>query len=200
MMNGIYGPSFGMPLARWDRDSQSWRTSVDTSLWDLPMSSLTLPTWGCLRDGVLYELPTPEPATVEHDYLSLPTPVADNSRGLPNGGNFQSLPNAALGLPTPKASDGERGRDLPRIRQDESGRELATAVGLLPTPVVNDMGSGKTMEWWEEWTEKIGGHGKSLEQEALRIGDNIHRQLKDGNQSLDALPQSLLFGEMSGTD
>ena len=46
---------------------------------------------------------------------------------------------------------------------------------LLPTPVVNDMGAGKTTEAWDEWTARMrdahsngNGHGKSLEQEALR--------------------------------
>jgi hypothetical protein len=39
-------------------------------------------------------------------------------------------------LPTPKASDGERGRDKARGRPDTKGRELATAVRdqMLPTP------------------------------------------------------------------
>jgi hypothetical protein len=201
------------------------------------MFSLTLPTWGCLRGGELYELPTPEPATVEHGYSSLPTPMADNSRGLPNGGNFQSLPNAVLGLPTPKASDGERGRDLPRIRQDESGRELATAVGLLPTPLamngqernqtiypregpqnlenalallptpaVNDMGAGKDPQAWDEWAARQKAadgrpapHGKSLEQEALRVGATTHQPLTAGSASWADLLQPLPFAEPIGT-
>lgn len=40
---------------------------------------------------------------------------------------------------------------------------------LLPTPVVNDMGDGKTPEWWAAWTARQkaltgngNGHGKSL--------------------------------------
>jgi hypothetical protein len=39
-------------------------------------------------------------------------------------------------LPTPKYSDGERGRDKARARPDTKGRELATAVRdqMLPTP------------------------------------------------------------------
>lgn len=39
-------------------------------------------------------------------------------------------------LPTPKASDGERGRDKARTRPDTKGRELATVVRdqMLPTP------------------------------------------------------------------
>jgi hypothetical protein len=234
-MSDTYGPMYETPLARWDRPTSSWRTCAATSLWDLPMSSLTLPTWGCLRGGELYALPTPEPATVEHAYLSLPTPLADNSRGLPNGGNFQSLPNAVLGLPTPKASDGERGRDLPRIRQDESGRELATAVGLLPTPramngrnqtiypregpqnlenalallptpAVNDMGAGKDPQAWDEWAARQKAadgrpapHGKSLEQEALRVGATTHQPLTAGSASWADLLQPLPFAEPIGT-
>jgi hypothetical protein len=43
-------------------------------------------------------------------------------------------------LPTPKASDGERGRDKARARPDAKSRELATTVRdrMLPTPTVND--------------------------------------------------------------
>ena len=75
----------------------------------------------------------------------MPTPVADHSRGLPQpGSDFQSLPNVAL--------------------------------SLLPTPAVNDMGAGKDPQAWDEWTERMkeahgngNGHGKSLEQEALRM-------------------------------
>jgi hypothetical protein len=39
-------------------------------------------------------------------------------------------------LPTPKAGDGERGRDKARARPDTKGRELATVVRdqMLPTP------------------------------------------------------------------
>lgn len=39
-------------------------------------------------------------------------------------------------LPTPKAGDGERGRDKARVRPDTKGRELATVVRdqMIPTP------------------------------------------------------------------
>ena len=41
-------------------------------------------------------------------------------------------------LPTPKASDGERGRDQARTRPDAKGRELATVLrDSLPTPRAN---------------------------------------------------------------
>jgi DNA (cytosine-5)-methyltransferase 1 len=48
-------------------------------------------------------------------------------------------------------------------------------IALLPTPVVNDMGAGKTVDQWDAWTaamqQKHGngnGHGKSLAIEARR--------------------------------
>jgi len=46
----------------------------------------------------------------------------------------------------------------------------------LPTPAVNDMGRGKTVEQWDEWTDKMkskhgngNGHGPSLDIEVLRL-------------------------------
>jgi DNA (cytosine-5)-methyltransferase 1 len=49
-------------------------------------------------------------------------------------------------------------------------------VSLLPTPAVNDMGEGKTVEHWDEWTATMqakhgngNGHGKSLAIEAQRL-------------------------------
>ena len=44
----------------------------------------------------------------------------------------------------------------------------------LPTPVVNDMGAGKTVEEWDTWTDEIkakhgNGHGPSLSIEAARL-------------------------------
>jgi DNA (cytosine-5)-methyltransferase 1 len=47
---------------------------------------------------------------------------------------------------------------------------------LLPTPAVNDMGEGKTVEHWDAWTDRMktehgngNGHGKSLAIEAQRL-------------------------------
>jgi DNA (cytosine-5)-methyltransferase 1 len=47
---------------------------------------------------------------------------------------------------------------------------------MLPTPVVNDMGAGKTPDEWDAWTARMrsahgngNGHGPSLSIEALRL-------------------------------
>lgn len=133
------------PFAKWDHDSQCWKTSEATSLWALTLSSLTLPAWGGLHDGELCEHPTPELATSALDCSSLPTPVADHSRGLPSSTtDYASLANVA--------------------------------VTFLPTPAVNDMGEGKTLEWWDDWAPRQmssdgrpAPHGRSLAIEAQRM-------------------------------
>ncbi len=244
-MSVTYGRSSGMPFAQYDPDSHYWKTCADTSLWDLMLSSLTLPSWGYLLDGVLYELPTPELLTIERGSLSwLATPTAwlghrpahsigDPDRWKdPNRSNELSDQIAAM-LPTPTVQASKH------ITMDDRGpgtlddHNLWSVIGrLLPTPAVNDMGAGKDPEIWEAWTEKMkmvhgnsNGHGKSLEQEALKmlptpvasdcqdrqssenwkghdlvstvkqIGENTKRRSADGNPSSKDHPPLLPFEE-----
>ena len=77
-------------------------------------------------------------------------------------------------LPTPRATDGTKGG--PGQRGSSGDLMLPSAVALLPTPAVNDMGEGKTVERWDEWTADMqakhgngNGHGKSLAIEAQRL-------------------------------
>lgn len=206
-MNDTCGPTSGTPLARYDPQQRCWKTSEDTSLWALTLSSLTLPTWGGLHAGVLYELPTPERPTIEPGSSSLPTPVADNSRGLPNGGDYQSLPNTVLTLPTPTAQAAKHMTMDDRGLGTHDDHKLWSVAGrLLPTPAVNDMGAGKDPQAWDEWTERMreahgngNGHGKSLEQEALRVGATTRQQSSAGSTSSDDLHQPPLFAAMIGT-
>lgn len=144
------------PFATWDRDSQSWKTSEATSLWALTLSSLTLPQWGGLHDGELCEHPTPELHTSAPDFSSLPTPTRADYRSVnPNPG----VRNQGSGIMP--ASE----HSLP-----------AKIAALLPTPAVNDMGEGKTLEWWDDWAPRQKAadgrpapHGRSLAIEAQRM-------------------------------
>jgi len=128
-MSDIYGHMYGMPFARYDPTSSSWRTSPDTSLLDLPMSSPVLPKSGSMRNGQLSERPTLEPAIDANDCSSLPTlptpAVNDMGAGKTpetwqqwtatmrtkhgNGnGHGKSLEQEAISLlPTPRAQNGE---------------------------------------------------------------------------------------------
>ena len=78
--------------------------------------------------------------------------------------------SALLGTPTTAIS----GRSAEfRRGAAPNPQELAA---LLPTPVVNDMGAGKTIEEWDTWTDEMkakhgnsNGHGPSLSIEVQRL-------------------------------
>lgn len=92
-----------------------------------------------------------------------------------DGRGGRSLDVEARLLPTPRATDGTKGG--PNQRGSKGDPMLPSAVHrLLPTPVVNDMGEGKTPQKWDEmrarWKAKHGngnGHGNSLAIEAQRL-------------------------------
>lgn len=160
-MSDTSGPMWPQPLARWDRDSSSWRTSPDTSLWDLPMSLGTLPRWGMTHGGELFELPMPALPTVAPASSSLPTPTArDWKEQSPTfyyrDGVLQEdlLPRAiwaltqeALALlPTPRAQNGEERNAHPWIRPLDQPQNLENAVARIgaATPPPSDAGSASS--------------------------------------------------------
>jgi len=194
MMSDTCGPTFYAPLGKWDRDSQSWKTSEATSLWALTLSSLTLPAWGGLQDGELFEHPTPEHLTNAPASSSLPTPTGDDANNVTRAsGTFTSLTRTVNGfLPTPTTQDAANTAGPSQMRRNTL--PLNAAVALLPTPAVNDMGEGKTLEWWDEWAPRQmssdgrpAPHGRSLAIEALRasIGASTTPPSPDGSKSSD---------------
>jgi hypothetical protein len=204
------------PLAQYDQGEQCWKTSEATSLWALPMSSLTLPAWGYLHDGALYELPMPEHPTIEHGYSSLPTPMSRDYKDasfpprLWGPKAYESeLPTAlALAfLPTPTAQAAKHlTMDDRGVGTHDDHNLWSVASRLLPTPAVNDMGAGKDPQAWDEWAARQKAadgrpapHGKSLEQEALRVGATTHQPSTAGSTSLDAAHQAPLFNEQGAT-
>ena len=97
-MSGPFSPTSPTPLAFYDPESWSWRTSQGCLLSAAPESLERLPAWGTTSDGALYEHRTPERLTAARDGSASPG---------------------------------------------------------LPTPVVNDMGAGKTVEAWDNWTDEM---------------------------------------------
>ena len=75
-----FGAKWQELLVRYDRDSCSWRTH--RSLWDedFPACSLTLPTWGLMRNGVLWERRTWAHHTTGKDVGLWPTPRKQMTR------------------------------------------------------------------------------------------------------------------------
>ena len=65
---------------KFDRASSSWKTH--RCLWeeDLPWSSVTLPKWGMMRDGVLWERATPGLPMNAIAFICLPTPTASMAK------------------------------------------------------------------------------------------------------------------------
>jgi len=151
MMNDTYGPMYAQPLMRFDQDTQSWRTSLDTSLWDLPMSSPTLPASGLMRNGVLFARPMLERPINATGSSSLPTPTARDHKD------------------TTVRMEPYRPNDTDTINR--------AVASLMPTPTVIDMGNNKTPEEWAAWKDQQrakhnngNGHGESLTQAAIAWG------------------------------
>lgn len=190
------------PFAKWDHDSQSWKTSEATSLWALTLSSLTLPAWGGLHDGELCEHPTPERLTSGPDFSSLPTPRTSDSNGAGgHGSGGPDLRTTISMLPTPRATDGPKGGPG-QVNGRGVPDSLPAISALLPTPAVNDMGRGKTPEDWDAWTAKMqaahgngNGHGKSLEIEAQRL---LPTPATANSKSTRAMTASTENGRRSG--
>jgi hypothetical protein len=164
---------YDMPFAQYDPDTQSWKTSEVTSLWALPMSSLTLPAWGGMQGGELFEHPTPERPTVAPGCSSLPTPKASNNE------NQQNLTRY--------------GPNLGMVVMPDQYQWHPRDPSLLPTPTsqaakhaLDDRGPG-TLDDANLWSI-IG-----------RIGVSTPPQSSDGNHSPD-LHQRPLFNAMTATD
>lgn len=147
------------------------------SLLPTPQAVQTGPNARQFSDRAL--LPTPRAsrgASNTETVAMLPEPsAADGSGGKYNSdGHQDSLPGIVRMLPTPRATDGTKGG--PNQRGSSGDLMLPSAVALLPTPAVNDMGAAYTPDEWDAWTAKMqakhgngNGHGKSLSIEAQRL-------------------------------
>ena len=77
--------------------------------------------------------------------------------------------------------------ELPTPVRLTAARAGSASPGL-PTPVVNDMGAGKTVEAWDTWTDEMkakhgngNGHGPSLSIEVARL-EFMPTASPDGNE------------------
>ena len=108
------GPKWRALSVKFDRASSSWKTAHCLLSEDLPWSSVTLPKWGMMRAGELWE----------RTMLALRT----------NG--------TGAGLwPTPKAA--AAGPDYAKLKRSNTGISLQTAVKMWPTPCANEDAAGR---------------------------------------------------------
>lgn len=125
-----YGLRWRGLSARWNHDMYSWKTPP--SLWDEGWrSSLqTLPRWGSMRDGVLWERVTLARLTNATESGYLPTPVKYDSHGTWESNNYHGLGWSAK-------------NDPDRL----TGKGLGRVARMWPTPVKNeDRAAAYTLE------------------------------------------------------
>jgi hypothetical protein len=129
------------PVAIWNSARDVWETPQTEGLFceHLDVYSETFPTSGMTVNGAAYELPTWEPRTGDTGSLSLlPTVTASEATGAGSGPaktGGDNLRTAVTLLPSPRASEGEKGG--PNMRGSKGDLMLSSAVHrLLPTPTV----------------------------------------------------------------
>jgi len=141
-----YGQKCGVSLAKYDPDSHSLRIAQTSLIKGVCESLQTLPKWGMIANGVLYQLPTPERLTCVIGGGAWPTPTCNDAKN--NAGPSQykrSLAlNVAVTLPTPTAIKMWR---IPTAN-DAVDRKLAVncrgepllsgQVKMYPTPMAVD--------------------------------------------------------------
>ena len=203
-----FGSVTQTPFATYDHGSSSWRTWEPSLFEDSTSFSGRWPNSGTTLDGRAYELPSsalPTNATGCSSSVSLGTPSARAAKGansvrVASGDTRGLLENQVATIPTPQARDGNHGGPQgKRFLNPERPNDLddfVDALALLPTPVVNDMGVNKTVEWWDEWVAEKkaqhgngNGHGNSLAIEVLRsTGAATPPPSGDGSPSPDQPP------------
>lgn len=181
------------PSAFFDPESLCWRTSQGSLLSEVPPLLDRLPPWGTTHGGVLFELPIAELLIGVRDGSALlGTPTRDNAvrserfrSKNPNPGELVKL------LATPRAALADARNTKPWVRPMGEPQNLENNVArLLPTPVVNDMGAGKTPEEWDSWRAEMAsrhgngnGHGASLSVEAARLLPTPRAALEDSRNN-----------------
>lgn len=114
-----YGLGLKTQLAHYDRPTQSWRTSEDTSLWGEYKLLENLPQSGMTQNGVLYQQPAWERPIDESASLLWPTPTTQE-------------------VEHPKAQLTSTGRRKSQNGTTSHSLGLADAVQMWPTPTVDD--------------------------------------------------------------
>lgn len=145
-----FGPTSLTPLAYFDPDTSSWRTSQPSLFEDLTESPPTWPRSGMTSGGRAYALPTwvrPIDETAGSDTPLLKTPTAQLAV---NGGSQHPDKRKAGGhgptladevehlLPTPMSADAER------TSTTFAGGNPTLIGALLPTPTATEYGNNQS--------------------------------------------------------
>jgi len=211
-------PMASLLCEHWELFSEAWQTSGmmrNGQVFALPMPAhLTADSESSSQQQ---GLPTPKARDAQAEGYEAGLRRATPQVGTIVKGLVDGDPRVTELLRTPSAIEGEGGairEDVARAKgrmlqvrdqmaqlAQENGLKVPASIQNLPTPTVNDMGRGKTVEAWDEWTEKMkskhgngNGHGPSLDIEILRLmptpNTMEHREIKTPEQ-IAALKEKL---------
>jgi len=147
-----YGKKWRELLVRFDPLTSGWKTHQCLFPEVLPSSSLTLPRWGIMRDGELWERTTPARLISETGFGYWPTPAARDCKGANSQAHCEShgtgrkhmdqLANAVafphLRFATPQSRDFRTGQRS-RWENPEKTKNLNDQIGGQLNPI------------WVEW-------------------------------------------------
>ena len=153
-MSGPFSPTSPTPLAFYDPESWSWRTSQASLLSAVPESLERLPAWGTTSDGELFELQMPALLTAARDgSASLPTPTARDWKDTGENTDYEKiaakskLAGVAHLLPTPTVNDSHN-HNPPPSQFNRNSLALPALMALLPTPTsVESKVFGPNVDW-----------------------------------------------------
>jgi hypothetical protein len=150
-----YGHGYETPLAHYDPDTRSWKTSGDISLWGEQPSLESLPKSGMTRNGVLYQQPEWERPIDESGSSLWPTPVSSSAMAenistvrqrLENGKPYKSRLIEAIAIwPTPTSN---MSFNPNAVWVNGRRQEGPRGIGMTLKDAV---GSGQLNPAWVEW-------------------------------------------------
>ena len=156
-----------VPLAFYDPDLSSWKTSQESLLLEEPSLLDRLPGSGTTVAGRLYERATPALLIdVRAGSALLPTPTTSDRNGPgKHGDGGPDLRTTVSLLPTPRAQNGDPRNMRPWVRPLDQPQNLENVIGrLLPTPMAGDCKVFGPNIDWEKRGEKQGLPGLVMTQ------------------------------------
>ena len=191
-------------LAKWDQNTQSWRTFQESFLMDTPeLSRRSFPKSGTVRNGILYPLPMPVRPTLERDGGALHgrwmTPNTMDS--LPpksqkaldheythrpnrsNPGTRRDQIAVAEGKstwPTPRAREGNAGAPRSKGSEHNAGRGYLDGVVQEKWPTPTAMEAGKIGNRANYGQKGLSNHPAIV---GLPDRDKMKKSENDGNNS-----------------
>lgn len=133
--NQFFGKSLPESLGKFDRDTSSWKTPTSLFGEDLMLLSQTLPHWGILLRGELYQREMWARRTYGRGFGVSEYPTAC-ATGVGGTGAYKKWKKVQEKIPTPKATDWKQQGKEAALRRDSL--DLPSYAIIFPTPMAHD--------------------------------------------------------------